>query len=735
MKKIYYSALALLVAGMSIVNLQAQNSVGFDTSATWNGYMNVFDLGGGYQFGNPWGLGDLKSTINTSCNTLTLQPNFNVYDSTDAYYTDPVTFDGAKMMEANTYVESSTLFNGADLTFSGYVASNTLAAGYTAKYFIKALDPSTGYSDALGGSATLNLPASGNFTVSVTAAQLTAGLIVQYGFQIYGLNANPADEAALGSVVVTNGVCNIGTSISGTDASVFGASDGEATVTTSCGQGNLTYLWSNGSASNSATGLAAGTYDVTITDDVAAGCAALELITITEPALTCNIIATMSQNNYSCFGESDGDAMVLAAGGQGNISYVWSGGETTTSISGLVAGVYSVTVADDILTGCEANGTVTITEPAALLIAISGNDPTCIGGATDGDVAVAANGGPTTGYVYLWDNAATNATQTGLAGAEYFVTVTSGACSAIDSFTLNVAVATSMTVNASICEGESYFAGGLNQDTSGTFVDVYTAVNGCDSVIITNLTANPIPAVTVTASFGAICEGATTTLTASGTAGSTYLWDNAGVLNDNTIAGPVATPANGLTLFTVTITKNGCSDTSSIAISVQELPTLAIVEDVNAAECNDTITVTSTATSFFWTSPVGTQTTSANEIVVVVTNGVQVYTVVGTDDFGCSSAEATINVSGNLACSPLTIEEAVTSRFTLYPNPNNGSFSIEFAQEGNNAFKVLDITGKVVYQELANAKAASINLALSSGVYFVEVTNNNNVTTEKVVIK
>ena len=113
----------------------------------------------------------------------------------------------------------------------------------------------------------------------------------------------------------------------------------------------------------------------------------------------------------------------------------------------------------------------------------------------------------------------------------------------------------------------------------------------------------------------------------------------------------------------------------------------------------------------------------------------QVYTVVGTDDFGCSSAESTINVSGNLACSPLAIEEAVTSRFNLYPNPNNGSFFIEFAQEGNNAVKVLDITGKVVYQELANAKATSINLALSSGVYFVEVTNNNNVTTEKVVIK
>ena len=427
MKKIYYSALALLVTGMSIVNLQAQNSVSFDTSATWYGYMNVFDLGGGYQFGSSWGLGDLKSTIDSSCNTLTLQPNFNVYDSTDAYYTDPVTFDGAKMMEANTYVESSTLFNGADLTFSGYVASNTLAAGYTAKYFIKALDPSTGYSDALGGSATLNLPASGNFTVSVTAAQLTAGLIVQYGFQIYGLNANPADEAALGSVVVTNGVCNIGTSISGTDASVFGASDGEATVTTSCGQGNLTYLWSNGSASNSATGLAAGTYDVTITDDVAAGCAALELITITEPLAGCSITSAVSGTSVTNNGGSDGSASVSTTGGQGVITYMWSNSASTASITGLVAGAYSVTVMDDVVAGCRTSSSITIIEPAGVSCTLSGyispsNNVTTAGG-SDG-MAVAVATGDQGNVTYLWSNAATTAGINGLIAGVYTVTIT-----------------------------------------------------------------------------------------------------------------------------------------------------------------------------------------------------------------------------------------------------------------------------------------------------------------------
>ena len=48
------------------------------------------------------------------------------------------------------------------------------------------------------------LPASGDFTVTVAANDLATGLIVQYGFRVYGRNANPANEAALGSVVVTS---------------------------------------------------------------------------------------------------------------------------------------------------------------------------------------------------------------------------------------------------------------------------------------------------------------------------------------------------------------------------------------------------------------------------------------------------------------------------------------------------------------------------------------------------
>jgi hypothetical protein len=183
----------------------SQNTVTVDVGATWNGYMNVFDnpsdptpdCGGGFCFGNPWGIPDLKTVIGAS--TITLQPNYNNYNASDPYWADgPL---GNKMCEASTFVEPGASFNGQDLTFTGNVVSNTIV-GVTAEFFIKALDPGNGYADALGGSKVIALPSSGVFSVTATGAELGPGLIVQYGFRVYGLNANPADEVANGSVVV-----------------------------------------------------------------------------------------------------------------------------------------------------------------------------------------------------------------------------------------------------------------------------------------------------------------------------------------------------------------------------------------------------------------------------------------------------------------------------------------------------------------------------------------------------
>jgi hypothetical protein len=205
----------------------SQNTVTVDVSKIWKSYMNWFDnpadttpdCTGGFCDGNGWSIANLKTTIGAS--NITLQPNYSTYagaligdNNARNYWTNSsdggVTAGplGNKMMEASTFVEPGATFNGQDLTFTGNVLSNNIV-GVTAEFFIKALDPNNNYADALNGTKTLALPASGTFTVTATAAQLTAGLIVQYGFRVYGLNKNPANEVANGSVVA--GPVSLGT--------------------------------------------------------------------------------------------------------------------------------------------------------------------------------------------------------------------------------------------------------------------------------------------------------------------------------------------------------------------------------------------------------------------------------------------------------------------------------------------------------------------------------------------
>jgi len=186
------------------------NTVVADPTLGWLGYMNVFDLNagaqGGYLWGSGWGVADLVTELDTDANemSITLKPNYNAYADNpgDAYWQDG-SGGGAKWMEASTYVESATDWNGADLTFTGYVHHHSLASDWTANFFIKALDPNNGYADALSGAYVTALPTDGQFTVTVAHSELSAGYIVQAGFSVNGPNANPDNEAANGRVVIS----------------------------------------------------------------------------------------------------------------------------------------------------------------------------------------------------------------------------------------------------------------------------------------------------------------------------------------------------------------------------------------------------------------------------------------------------------------------------------------------------------------------------------------------------
>ena len=205
MKKI----ITILFLALFSTPIFAQNDVPFSATDNWIAFVNVSDTvpggPGAYLWGSPWAVADVQSTLDVGNNTLTLSPNFSLYaaDPSDPYWVNQTTGGGAKYLEASTFVEPGAAFNGSDLTFHGDVLSYTLdTTQYDAIFFIKALDSTNSWSDALGQAYVAPIPASGPFTVSVTGAEMPAGLVVQYGFAILGRNANPLDEAALGNVVI-----------------------------------------------------------------------------------------------------------------------------------------------------------------------------------------------------------------------------------------------------------------------------------------------------------------------------------------------------------------------------------------------------------------------------------------------------------------------------------------------------------------------------------------------------
>ena len=180
-------------------------SADLDNPVMSTGYANVFDTGGGYQFGSGWAVGDLKATVDG--NTVTLQPNFNAYDPADVYWSNGAV--GNKIFEANLFDEVvPTPVGTGTYTFSGYVDSNTLDSGYSAVAFIKIVENVPPYATLLN--ETVSLP-SGSFSVSadVSAYEGVASNSMQIGFQVKGLNANPADEAALGSVALRIGASGV----------------------------------------------------------------------------------------------------------------------------------------------------------------------------------------------------------------------------------------------------------------------------------------------------------------------------------------------------------------------------------------------------------------------------------------------------------------------------------------------------------------------------------------------
>lgn len=211
-------------------------------------------------------------------------------------------------------------------------------------------------------------------------------------------------------------VCNILQDVLATN---YLTADGVATVNTTGGTGQFTYLWDNGETTQTATTLTYGMHSVTVTDS-------------NECETTCQIdIAkelycwTNLVQNVSVLGGNDGEAMVKGNGGYRPYTFRWDDGTTNAVNAALTPGTHYVTITD--ATGATSQCSVTITEPnkgnCNDFVSTVEQDKLATNHVTEDGVATVYPKGGSGQYMYLWDNGETTQTATTLTYGIHSVTV------------------------------------------------------------------------------------------------------------------------------------------------------------------------------------------------------------------------------------------------------------------------------------------------------------------------
>ena len=201
---------------------------------------------------------------------------------------------------------------------------------------------------------------------------------------------------------------------------VAGLSDGRLTAFASGGNpGGYNYYWSNNVTGQTNSGLAAGTFALTVNDTE--GCPVIKQATVEADDIGCGTFTMNAwKTDLSCFNSNNGTISANPMGGTGNISFKWNTGEITGFIENLSIGTYRVTATDD--SGCTATVTTTINTPPQLKLTVSANQPT-ISGVNNGGASAFVNGG-TQPYAYLWSNQETSPSIQSLQPGFYGLTVT-----------------------------------------------------------------------------------------------------------------------------------------------------------------------------------------------------------------------------------------------------------------------------------------------------------------------
>ena len=410
------------------------------------------------------------------------------------------------------------------------------------------------------------------------------------------------------------------TDYNGMAISCSGKADGALTANASGGTGGAyQYRWGSGDTGPQVTGLAAGTYVVTVSD--ANGCEGVAQATLEDPEpleTSVSVLSAFHGQPISCADSSDARLRASATGGVSPYSYRWNTGYQGQDLIDVGAGSYSFTATD--VNGCASMSGITLMNPAPVTAAVSGQSDyhgygvKCHGG-DDGYLSAEGAGG-TGKYEFTWQGGGFfDAVYPKLSAGSYTVEVRDeNGCKAVAHGVITepppVSLLISSVKNVSCNNGADgeiqLLAGGGSggyqyspdgetwQDVpvieglhAGTYVVRVRDSNSCPQEINGELTEPDALSVTFTDVGPALCndaQGKATAVVMGGTGAYHYAWmDNANhMLSDQP-------GVNGLTAGVYVLhvrDDHSCAIAGTVAITSTDGPR-ARIGNIVPASCSD----------------------------------------------------------------------------------------------------------------------------------------------------
>lgn len=451
-----------------------------------------------------------------------------------------------------------------------------------------------------------------------------------------------------------------------TNVSCFGGSNGSATASAFGGISPFSFMWNTQPVQNTsaATGLSAGNYIVTVLDSN--GCTQMTAVNISEPPLLTSLVTS---SNVKCSGGNSGTASLNVSGGTPTYNYSWSNGASSSAVTGLSSGNYTISVTD--ANGCTHTNTVSISQPALLTSNISNVSNVSCSHGSDGSATANGNGGISP-YSFLWSNAQTSQTATGLVSGNYSVVITDAngcTASAFVTITEPPGLIVAASPDDSICPGANTVisanaSGGTpnytyfwqpnigfgnsqtaNPSSSTTYTVIVTDANGCTKTATTTLYTYNLSISAAMNSTGAVCAGQTATLSATVTGSNiiSYNWSN----NLGNGLGPYTVSPGSSTTYSLTITNIcGNSATAAVTVTVHPLPQISLSPqsangcDEVSFQFSDTNSANSGST-YFWNFGDGHTSGQPFPVHSYTETGTFNVSVIVTSPYGCVSSAQT----------------------------------------------------------------------------------------------